>query len=470
MLIRFPRIKVLGVFLTLSLFSSCSFSNTIARPQAEVGRANFSVPFQECGLIECGEISVPLDYENLSSGRLDLAVYRRRSTNQKEHNPVLLVHPGGPGGDVKRTVSEIVSLLGESANKFDVVGLATRASQDVLGANCGHSLDDFEKAIDVPSLAKKVASGCEKYSRQLINASGTRDSVEDIEQLRRLLNVDKFSFLGWSYGATLGAALVMMYPASVAAVVLDAPSDPREPWATSFRLESKQQRENIVNATLDCDQLPECPLGDSSLQRIRTIQDKLLKHPLLIGSGSQEVTARSIAMAMELASYSGDYRALFSMIAGVGRGDGLELFRFAQSRLGRNERGDDEGGMETQTIVRCSDISHADASDVVSADNSMNQRVPVIGIGAVIERICLSLPESSRPLRSLRVDEKAIGARVLVITTSHDAVMPSQISRRLSEDMKWAYLTRQGSRHLSVGNDPVGTRRAVACLLQSVCQ
>ena len=64
---------------------------------------------------------------------------------------------------------------------------------------------------------------------------GTRDSVEDIEALRRALGVDKLTLFGISYGTKLALAYARAHPDHVARIALDSVADPDED--DSFGLE-----------------------------------------------------------------------------------------------------------------------------------------------------------------------------------------------------------------------------------------
>ena len=63
----------------------------------------------------------------------------------------------------------------------------------------------------------------------------TRDSVEDIEALRRALGVEKLTLFGISYGTKLALAYARAHPDHVARIALDSVVDPDD--ADGFGLE-----------------------------------------------------------------------------------------------------------------------------------------------------------------------------------------------------------------------------------------
>lgn len=467
MLTKNRQFKFFLIFVVATLLSSCAVFTSADSSESAKLVASFAVSFEQCDeVVECARVSVPRDYQDESQGSMELAVYRRAAKGTESRT--LLVHPGGPGGDVRKAVTDLAQLLGPDADKFTVIGLATRGSQDVDYLRCGDNLDLFQIAIDDASQIKRLARMCLIRSPRHVNSVGTRDSVEDLEQLRILLEIEKWSYLGWSYGATLGATYAMTYPDSIESMVLDAPLDPRASRAVTFELKQEQQIENLRRATDECDASSTCPLTGGALTRIASLQRKLNMRPRSMDHSKMQVDGRSVAMAIELAAYSGDYQEVFAAIAMAEQGDVSSLFDIAQGRLGRSSNGGDEGGMASQTLVHCSDMSHSDAEDVVKAATSQDSLY--IGIGAVIERVCLALPETKRPLRKLVVSPNISDAKVLIVATSGDPVMPAQVSRQLATDMSWGFLKIQENRHLSVGSNKRAISAAVACLTQLACR
>ncbi|MFM7411253.1 MAG: alpha/beta fold hydrolase, partial [Actinomycetota bacterium] len=147
----------------------------------------------------------------------------------------MFIHPGGPGADVRAAVAGARAALSPIIDDFDIYALSTRGTVDGTAFDCGTSLRDL-RVIDVDtSAAARFANRCVDTSGSLIGRVGTRQSVEDLEDLRVALGVTTVRYLGWSYGATLGAAWAMTHPESIRSMVLDAPSDPRSSWAEELR-------------------------------------------------------------------------------------------------------------------------------------------------------------------------------------------------------------------------------------------
>lgn len=376
------------------------------------------ITWEECGEIDCATISVPLDRMARkfgSSTRIDLRAYRQVSPAADSRHLPLFLHPGGPGADVRAAVAAARAALAPIVDDFDIYALSTRGSVDGTAFDCGESLSDLRVIDSDPRAASRFAERCNEVSAALIGNVGTRQSVEDLEEFRVMLGFEKVRFLGWSYGATLGAAWAMTHPQSIRSMALDAPSDPRRPWAEELR------------------------------ERYVVASDAFARSSVSTALDTAE-NARESALAREYLLYEPN--------AG---GSGSEL---AALRLGETPDGRNDGGIETQIGVHCADVTHAEARAAID----IVEPTPKIGFGATFDRVCLKLGESSTPLTEIGVDRAATRLDVIVVSARGDHVVPSVVSQRLAKDMLWRHVVVDADRHLSVGFDPVATKTAMAFL------
>lgn len=376
------------------------------------------IEWESCGEVECGSFQVPLDRFSPtfnSAGRIELRVYRQLSTTAKSRHLPLIVHPGGPGADVRAAVAGARRALDPIIDDFDIYALSTRGSIDGTAFDCGESLGDLRVIDTDASAAVRFAERCNKVSAALIGHVGTRQSVEDLEEFRVALGFDEVRFLGWSYGATLGAAWAMTHPNSIRSMVLDTPSDPRRPWAEEMSLRYAAAADAFARST------------------VSTSFDAA-------GSARESALAREYLLYEPSASGAGD--------------------ELAALRLGETPNGNNDGGIETQIGVHCSDISHADARDAIA----LTEPTPLIGFGGTFDRICLELPASTSPLSGITVDRVATRVNAMVVSSTGDHVIPSVVSQQLAKDMLWRNVVVDAYRHLSVGFDAVVTKKAMSFL------
>lgn len=434
------------LLITLAVLHGCGASPTV---QVEVTVA--PLRFSPCGNIECGTLTVPIDRTGIASGDVKLGVYRRKGSAAQTQP--LVVHPGGPGADVKELVEKIDQFLGADVERFDVIGLATRGTPDVTPVNCVNDLDDIVFAATSDSAAMRVAEGCKRAP--LVGHSSTLDTVNDLEQLKAALGLPQVDFLGWSYGATIGAAWMMTNPSSLHDAVLDAPADPGLPWAGQLRATLQAQQENFSAFLQECGASPGCELGSDPLARVRTLVART--DPVKVG------------LALELSMYDADLGKFARALVDAADGDPASLDSGANARLGRTANGPDDGGMEAQLAVQCSDVSHEDAAEAVLAAESFTPDTIRIGLGAALDRVCLHLPAPIKPLGRVGASPGARNANILVVATRLDAASPALVSLSLASRMGWGTYVVDAAVHLAVGFDRAATTAALGCLLQSIC-
>lgn len=376
------------------------------------------IMWESCGEVDCATISVPIDRfvpKFGSSARINLRVYRQVSPLVDSRHIPLIIHPGGPGTDVQAAVAGARGILAPLVEDFDIYALSTRGTVDGTAFDCGASLSDL-RVIDVDSdAAARFADGCVGKSGDLVGRVGTRQSVEDLEHFRIALGFDSVRYLGWSYGATLGAAWAMTHPLSIRSMVLDAPSDPRGPWAEELSLRYATAADAFARSTVS-----------TSLDGVGNIRERAL--------------AREFVLYEPSASGSSD-----------------ELVAL---RLGETPNGGNDGGIETQIGVHCSDVTHAEARAALA----LFEPTPRIGFGASFDRVCLKLSESRHPLSGIRVDRAATRLDALVVSSTGDHVIPSAVSQKMANDLLWRSVVVDADRHLSVGFDPAVTKKAMAFL------
>ena len=376
------------------------------------------IAWASCGEVECASFPLPLDHFApgfKDAARIELRVYRQLSTTAKSRHLPLIVHPGGPGADVRAAVTGARRALAPIIDDFDIYALSTRGSIDGTAFDCGESLGDLRVIDTDASAAVRFAERCSKVSAALVGRVGTRQSVEDLEEFRVALGFDEVRFLGWSSGATLGAAWAMTYPTSIRSMVLDAPSDPRLPWAEQLSLRYAAAAEAFAQSSVSTALDAAGNVRESALAR-----EYILYEPSAAGSGDE----------------------------------------LAALRLGETPNGNNDGGIETQIGVHCSDISHADARHAIA----LTEPTPRIGFGPSFDRICLELPESTSPLSEITVDRVATRVNVMVVSSAGDHVIPSVVSQQLAKGMLWRNVVVNENRHLSVGLDAVATKKAMSFL------
>jgi pimeloyl-ACP methyl ester carboxylesterase len=167
----------------------------------------------------CTTLHVPLDRQRPDGQSLDLAVIA--ADNVDAPRGVLLLLTGGPGQpgvpllpSLKRNVHPDVlreyRLVMLDQRGTGPNGINCPALQETVGGS--DFLTPPPTAVD--ECAQRIGTGLGYY--------GTPDTVDDIEQLRQSLKVDRLTLDGTSYGSFTAAQYGLKYPDHVQSLVLDS--------------------------------------------------------------------------------------------------------------------------------------------------------------------------------------------------------------------------------------------------------
>ncbi|WP_328935056.1 MULTISPECIES: alpha/beta hydrolase [unclassified Streptomyces] len=186
--------------------------------------------------VECGRISVPLDWNRPQGPRIEVAVSRvAASGTPGERRGVLLVNPGGPGGSgLPYAVTKRAKLPESVRRSYDVIGFDPRGVGRSTPADCGAmgGLFDSPGADPVPvgpavertylASLRSMADDCATGAGDLLPYLSTEQTVRDMDAMRTALGEARTNFLGVSYGTYLGAAYAAAFPYRTGRMVLDS--------------------------------------------------------------------------------------------------------------------------------------------------------------------------------------------------------------------------------------------------------
>ncbi len=192
--------------------------------------------------IQCGHVTVPVDYARPYGPTIRLVVDRVRSTGTRaERQGALLYNPGGPGGSGLRfplRVTTRAALWTATARAYDFVGFDPRGvgHSDAISCEDPQAFVRAPKPDPVPSneadkqlqraLARQYARGCLTRSGKLLPHMTTLDTARDMDVIRAALGEPKMNYLGVSYGTYLGAVYATLFPGHVRRMIIDSVVDP----------------------------------------------------------------------------------------------------------------------------------------------------------------------------------------------------------------------------------------------------
>jgi pimeloyl-ACP methyl ester carboxylesterase len=192
--------------------------------------------------VQCGYVTVPVDYAKPDGATIKIAVDRAKSTGtKKERQGSLLYNPGGPGGSGLRfplRVADKNPLWTKTSKAYDFVGFDPRG----VGHSAPISCMDPQEFVKAPKLdpvpdseadktaqrklAKEYADGCKERSGDLLPHMTTPNAARDLDVLRAALGDKKLNFLGVSYGTYMGSVYSTLFPSHVRRMIVDSVVNP----------------------------------------------------------------------------------------------------------------------------------------------------------------------------------------------------------------------------------------------------
>ncbi len=230
--------------------------------------------------LECGVVTVPLDYRDRDAGELALTIAVHRATDPDRRIGYLVVNPGGPGAsgiDMAAWALDGPGFVytGPVLERFDIVGFDPRGvGRSEPPFVCGEPgaqlqlLSQVELPFDTAeefAAAEAAALLCVESMGAAVGLLHSEYVARDIDEIRKALGVEQISYLGVSYGAALGVWYATLFPESVRAMVVDGADNPLDDVSTvearvSNVIDELRQFEVLLGEALDaCDQ-PECPM------------------------------------------------------------------------------------------------------------------------------------------------------------------------------------------------------------------
>ncbi|MGW0996289.1 alpha/beta hydrolase [Streptomyces sp. NPDC002523] len=192
--------------------------------------------------IQCGWVSVPLDYTKPDGKQIKLAVDHIGNTGTPaERQGALIYNPGGPGGSGLRFPTRVTNknpVWANVAKAYDFVGFDPRGVGHSAPISC---IDPQEfvkapKADPVPDsgadklaqrkLAREYADGCYERSGEMLPQMTTPNTARDLDVIRAALGEKKINYLGVSYGTYLGAVYGTLFPGHIRRMLVDSVVDP----------------------------------------------------------------------------------------------------------------------------------------------------------------------------------------------------------------------------------------------------
>ncbi|MEU6227943.1 alpha/beta hydrolase [Streptomyces sp. NPDC047042] len=303
----YPR-RALASAATLALLGTGAPTATTADDEPDLSRfyhqkikwstcpagAAYEVPMKG---LQCGKVTVPLDYAKPGGGTLELALARYRATGKSRGS--VLLNFGGPGGPgVSQLAYDGKDFMGLT-NGYDVVSFDPRGVGRSSPVSCGEdTATDSEvtggEIEDDPRAAleqlRRAAQACARHSGPVLRHIGTVNASRDLDVMRQALGDKKLNYLGFSYGTRLGAVYAAQFPEKVGRFVLDGVDTLTESLAEQG-LAGAAGQQTALEAFLNwCVTDIACPFGQdarTARERVVALVRSLDKDPVPTGYGDR---------------------------------------------------------------------------------------------------------------------------------------------------------------------------------------
>jgi pimeloyl-ACP methyl ester carboxylesterase len=192
--------------------------------------------------MECGTVSVPLDYRRPGGRKITVALTRLRAVDQAHRLGVLALNPGGPGGSgylMPVNVLRTNSVDARLNQRYDLIGFDPRGVGYSTTFNCPQDSSSEPVGPVTRAQAKAIFeagaahnASCGHAAPAFLRSLTTANVARDLDRIRAALGERRLNFLGVSWGTWLGEVYHTQFAAHVGRMFLDSVAPPH------FRMDS----------------------------------------------------------------------------------------------------------------------------------------------------------------------------------------------------------------------------------------
>ncbi|MEV5972746.1 alpha/beta hydrolase [Streptomyces sp. NPDC051921] len=353
--------------------------------------------WRPCGDLRCASLTVPMDYSRPGNGKTFVLPVAKAATATADRRIGSLVYnPGGPGErGVQALRDGLADDLGRGLReRFDIVAFDPRGvgeSEPALTCAAPDRPDEPDQESAPPAApvplhprtaaeraaaladARATAEACRKASGQLLPHVGTADAARDLDVLRAALGEPRLTYVGWSYGTSLGTSYAEQFPRRVRAMVLDGAVDPALDWRQRMLNQAKGFKDAVDTYARTCADVVEKGCPGAAPEEIRALIGRLVerteREPLPVEGSEEGIDAAGVVSALSLSMYTPEaqWEGLSAALRAADGGDGTPLAALAteaeEEQPGDAGEGSDGSG-GTGTPDGSADSSDPAASEV----------------------------------------------------------------------------------------------------------
>jgi pimeloyl-ACP methyl ester carboxylesterase len=310
---------------------------------------------------ECTTLTVAMDPfgDSAALEPVQLALTRHRATG--ERRGTLLMNPGGPGGSGLEIVWGLRGDLPvDMLRSFDIVSWDPRGvGFSVPAIRCGPDPDPDDEFL---------MTACADATGDLASFLAAPYSAADMESIRIALGESRLDYLGYSYGAVLGASYAAAHPDTVGRFVLDGVTDPligsRDgPFEDGFPYYAEDGVEAASRRFEElCDLTDRCALEPSAAVALDELGDTVDRLPTDDFEFEPQIVSGDAFTELMVSSFAfvGDWELLATALEDARGGDASALASLTATDPGISSEalGEPPGSSElANLVIYCADFA-----------------------------------------------------------------------------------------------------------------
>ncbi len=428
-----------------------------------------TIRWEDCGVrLECGTLTVPLDYAEPQGATVTVALERRPADKPEKRIGSMLVNPGGPGASGLFLAEDAEYYFDQDLlDRFDIVAFDPRGvGESTPAIDCVDDLDPYFSADPTPdddaehaalaTLSEEFADACAARSGSALLANvSTRDAATDLDRIRDALGEEKITYFGFSYGTELGATWLTMFPSTVRAAVLDSAAAPNANDAEQAVADARAMDGALARYFEWCDKQAQCArdTGGDPRAAFVALMSSLEADPLVVDPDRPPVNEGVAAYAVFSAMYDdSSWPGLADALREAADGDGTALLAAYDSYLERTSGGTFSNTFEALIAINC--LDDPDPGTPATIDEITARAAaaaPLLGGIQTLPYVCADWPV--RRHDQVPITGKGAGA-VLVAGATGDPVTSIEDSRKMADALEGGVLlTVAGNHHIAYGTN-----------------
>ena len=412
----------------------------------------------------CGAVDVDLDPAHAEAGTLAVQLIRIHQSGGAGKEPLLLI-AGGPGQSGVEYAAVAAGLLPEALlDRFDLIGFDPRGVGRSQQIRCGHKDSDPPGLPDLltPTGYTRAADTMRVRTAECATALGSKAALfsttataVDIDRIRSALDRPALTYLGWSYGAKLGAEYARLYPDKVRAAVLDAPSNPRTTWIETVERQVAGFEDAFDQFAAWCANQDRCRALGATRGFVTDLVRRAEQSPIPSGRPGDDVPTYGTDVLDAVAG------ALYDDARWPDFADGLAEATAGDSGTLRDladAARSGEDAADAQLVINCNDSAPGPTeTEIRAAGARFAQQYPLFGVWLSWFLFGCTFWEPDR--HTLQPPVAATDHPILVVGTRHDPATPYSGAVDMASSLGTAQLlTWEGQGHGAVGRNECITR------------